>query len=300
MAGIKINKKGFIVLLVLILVVALGVGLFFILQPKADLEAPYQNTYELVHNKDLSFINQRNVKIQSLLENELSGLQNETKAQTTDEFVVFNFTNEILSTQNDVLLKNLKFTESKDDGMAKLQKDIKKNFERLNERIKECKKYLSDNLTNQLYQKIYNYRFLYEKLVDELTQYYDYMSQIFNSYLSDTVAVNCYTKIAVRTTMAWTREITMHFVNYNEEVAQYNFLASMNSLRTFNQKHLNEDPLYYLNNKEQCDKIVNNFNQLNFNDCISALAKKQYDEYIETLADDAKNCATELKTYFLG
>ena len=307
--GKSVSKRGLIFILVLLLVVGGGFALFFILKPKADLKASYQNTYELVHNQDYSYIKTRNEKIEQVLKNDLTDVSNETKAQTIAEITIYNPISGILSQTDEFLLKNLMFAQDKDGKMASLQSNIKKTYQNIKDNIAECKQYLETYLTNNqisqyanneaVYQKIYNYKTFYKKLADNVSKYYEYMSQIVNNYLYDTIEVNSYSKMEITVTCSWARKVTEFYINYNqEEIDEYNFNVSLSKLQTFITNHSNEDGMFYLNNKQDCDKLVKSFANLNFEDCIKALATTSYAEYINTLLGEAKEDAELLKTYF--
>ncbi len=310
MANVKVGKKGLIIFIAILLVIGLGVGLFFILKPKPDLEAPYNDTYVLVHSEDFAYVKSRNAKIEEVLTNRLSSIQEETYQQTKAKIVVYNQVSVVLDTQNEIYLDNLKFTENKGEDMAKLQQEIKKNYSELNDNIAECKKYLETYLTNQqineytsndaLYQKVYNYKFLYEKLINSQTKYYEYMSKIFANYLSDTISVNKHSKMTIQTTASWARKITEYYLNYKEEeMTQFNFAQSISKLQSFANTHKADDVLYYVDHKADCDVAASNFANLNFDDCINALATYKYDEFIASLEGAVAESATALKSYFL-
>lgn len=312
MANVKVSKKGWIVFLSIIVVIGLGVGLFFILKPKPDLKAPYDNTYSLVYNQDFEYVKTKNVRLQQVLIDRQSDISSiETFAQTKEEFTVYNQISEILDKQNEIFLDNLKFAEDKGEDMAKLQQEIKKVYNNLNDNIEECKTYLetylaSNNQINSytnsesLYQKIYNYKFLYQKLIDNQTKYYEYMSKLFAEYLTDTISVNRYNKIAVQTTSSWARKITEYYLSYNQEnMVQYNFTQALSKLIDFTNAHSEEEVLFYVNNKENCDLIADHFANVNFEECVNALATYKYNEYTEGLEGNTKESANALKNYFL-
>ena len=309
MANVKVGKKGLTVLLIVLIVIGLGVGLFLILRPKPDLNAPYNDTYELVHSDSLAYVQKGNKNIKDALIEKEADLQSiETYSQTKAKITVYNNVSEILSTLNTTYLDNLKFTENKGDNMANLQQDIKKNYAELKENIESCKTYIETYLTknqiNQynsesLYQKIYNYKYLYEKLIDSQTKYYEYMSQIFAEYLTDTVMVNRYSKIAVQTTASWARKITEYYLSYKQEdMTQYDFENALSRLNNFANVRSLENTKY-INQKENCDKIADDFAKVNFDECVNALATYTYETYTTSLEGETRDSAIALKTYFL-
>ena len=126
------------------------------------------------------------------------------------------------------------------------------------------------------------------------------MSRIFAEYLADTITVNKYTKINARATASWARKITEYYVKYDtEEISQHNFTASLNCLINFTDRHYNDDDLYYIDNKADCDVLAENVNNLDFAQLINALATYSYGEYVESLEGATKDSAVALQSYFL-
>ena len=302
-----INKKFFVIALVLVLLVAGGIGLYYILKPKADTKLAFSQVYEVTHSEDYSYIKARNQKICDVLSS--LSVSEESYATTKFQFSSLKSVNQTLDLQNDTILNNIMFVQEKDDGLVKLQQKMTESFNKLKESIKSCKTYVDTYLTNkmineyttsQLYLKIYNYKPIYTNYMASLVDFYSYLGQVFNSYLYDTIAVNPLSRANVFVTTSWAKKVADFIVDYKDEYSEYNFDLATSKLYSFSNKAKNISISEYVNNKESYDAFANTLSKVNLDDCITALAKGAYETYVQGLEGEAKTNAESLKSYFLG
>ena len=302
-----INKKFFVTALLLVLLVAGGIGLYYILKPKADTKLAFSQVYEVTQSEDYSYVKARNQKICDVL----SGLSvsEESYTLTNFQFGSLKSVNQSLDLQNDTILNNIMFVEEKDSDLVKLQQNMTESFNKLKESIGACKTYVDTYLTNkmieeyttaQLYLRIYNYKPMYTNYMVCLADFYSYVGQVFDGYLYDTIAANPLSRANVLVTTAWAKKVTDFVVNYKDEYAEYNFDVATSKLYSFSNKAKNTGVSEYVNNKATYDEFANTLAKVNLEDCITALAKGAYETYVEGLEGEAKTNAQSLKTYFVG
>lgn len=307
MAKRQINKKFLVILLVLIVVVAGGVGLFILLKPKADLKAPYNNTYALVNNQDYKYVKQRNYKIELLLEQTLTSIQDENYNLTKHTFNVLNNINTLLTSQNEVLLENLLFAKDHNGKMVDVQKNLTKAYENVLQQLDVCKAhltYLTDaEIANYsldtLWQKIYNYKALYVNYIDAVTDFYSFAGDIFENYLYNTIDVNPLVKQNIQTIVKWSNSLADCFINYSQENSLESLNQSYVNLFNFAETYKNVKGVSYFSNITAYNELLSNFNNVDFNTCINHLSLNSYPNFVDNLLGPEKASAITLgKNYF--
>ena len=302
-----INKKFFVIALLLVLLVAGGIGLYQILKPKADTTLAFDQAYEITQSEDYNYVKSRNNKIFNVLSGLSTGEQ--TYELTKMQFNSFVSINSSLDNLNPFILNQIMFTCDNDGQFVKLQKEMTKSFESLKQSIQDCKTYVDTYLTNQmiseyttaqLYLRIYNYKAIYIKYITDLADFYEYIGKVFDAYMYETIAVNPLTKANMFVACSWAKKTTSLIADYKDEYSDYNFSLALSSLSSFCLKAKNTSVSEYVNNKAHYDNFVKTLNAVNLDDCFNALAKGGYAEYVEGMqeGEEKTNCQT-LQPYFL-
>lgn len=299
-----INKKFFVTTICLLAVIALGIGLYFLFRPKVDLKAPYNDFYSLTTSSDYTFVTEKNEVICNYID---AKLKDNLDEQTIATFKSLNFVTKVLNDQNTLLLDNLLFANDHDGKMLKLQQTTRKNFETLTKDITECKQYLETYLDTdinytsleQVAQKVVNYKTFYVKFMQSLTAFYSNLDEIFENYLYNTIDVNEFTKYNTKTITSWSSAL-LNNITDNKDLKISDLETSCNNLSHFNETIKNLSIDYYYENFNTFSVRFENFNNVNFNDCIKNLANNTYESYVEKLEGDAKTSAQVLgESYFM-
>ena len=301
------NKKFIIIAISIILVIAIVVGCVFLFSPKVDLDAPYNDTYSVTQSDDYSYMFNKNQYVCTVL-GELNGVENENFDSVVQAFFDINTTLQLLSYQNEFLLKNLLFTQDKDSKMLKLQQDISNKRKDIEEIMQNSKVYIEQYLTseaiatypddNATFTRIQNYfNEFYKDFAKNLTSYYKMIADVFDRYLVDTFEVNNLTKRDVLSLYYWADKLCEYYSS--GEVDQNALSLSVQKLGNFSNSLSITNSQKYTDDMSKYDAILANFNKLNFDEVIDNLAKNTYDEYIASLGEEQSACATALKSYFM-
>lgn len=301
------NKKFIIIAISIILVIAIVVGCVFLFSPKVDLDAPYNDTYSVTQSDDYSYMFNKNQYVYTVL-GELNGVENENFDSVVQAFFDINTTLQLLSYQNEFLLKNLLFTQDKDSKMLKLQQDISNKRKDIEEIMQNSKVYIEQYLTseaiatypddNATFTRIQNYfNEFYKDFAKNLTSYYKMIADVFDRYLVDTFEVNNLTKRDVLSLCYWADKLCEYY--FGGEVDQNALSSSVQKLGNFSNSLSITNSQKYTDDMSKYDAILANFNKLNFDEVIDNLAKNTYDEYIASLGEEQSACATALKSYFM-
>ena len=301
-----INKKFFVTALLLVILVAGGIGLYYLLKPKADTKLAFSQAYEVTQSEDYSYIKARNQKICDALSS--LHTSEDSYSLTKFQFSTYKSINSSLDLQNTLILDNIMFVEEKDGDLVKLQQEMTESFNKLKESISACKTYVDTYLTNsmideytdsQLYLKIYNYKPMYTNYISCLADFYSYIGQVFDGYLYDTISVNPLSRANVLVTTSWAKILTDFVSDYKDEYSEYNFNLAVSKLYNFSNKSKNTGVSEYVNNKAQYDVFANTLSKVNLDNCMTALAKGAYANYVQGLEGDEKTNAESLTNYFL-
>ncbi len=303
-----INKKFLIIVLFLIIAVAGGVGLYFLLKPKPDLKAPYNNTYQLTTNDDYNYVLSYNQKILDYFVDYLD-LDNEEIANSQDKYLILNDMLSVYDSINNQLLNNLLFTKDYDGKMVDPQRSMSDSYQKVLSNVEICKDYLNTYLTldkvenyptnEHIWQMINNYNSLYFDFLNELSNFYYYAGEIFENYLINTIEVNDLTKQNITTTVLWAKEII--FKTTSSEANVLNLSISSENLRLFVSRNNGLKRDEYFVNKTYYDNLLKCFKNISLEDCIKNLTDDTYQQFVEGQTSQEKmEFATTLgKMYFL-
>lgn len=303
-----INKKFLIICLFLIFAIAGGVGLYFLLKPKADLKAPYNNTMQLIINEDYNYVTEYNQTIIDYFNNYLDLTNNEYKLNE-QKYESLNNILKIYNSINNQLIENFIFTKDYDNKMVQTQRSMTESYEKVLENVSICKNYINSYLTldkiesyptNQhIWQMIYNYNQLYFNFAKELSNFYFYAGEIFKNYLINTIDVNSLTKQNIQATVNWAKEIVANITGNDANVDQC--VLSIENLKVFVTTNNNLKSDAYFFNKNYYDNILKCFNKINLSECINHLANNTFDKFAsEQTSQEKIEFATKLgREYFL-
>ena len=302
-----INKKFFVIALLLVLLVAGGIGLYYILKPKADTRLAFEQVYEVTQSEDYAYVKQRNNKVCAVLAS--LSTSEESYELTKFQFNSFSSINASLDLHNSFILDHIMFVNDDDTKLVNLQKEMTKSFETLKQSIHSCKTYVDTYLTNQmiesyttaqLYLRLYNYKPIYIQYITSLTEFYECIGKLFEGYMYETIAVNPLTKANVFVACSWAKKTANLIAFYKDEYADYNFTWAIATLSSFSTRAKNTSVSEYVNNKEHYDTFASTLKKVDLNACFEALAKGDYENYANSLeGEDGANCLA-LKSYFLG
>lgn len=309
-----INKKAFIIMLVVILAIGGGVGLYFLLRPKADLSKPYNNFYSLSTNEKYNEM-QKNI---DNLQQYIKSLQviDFTTSDEKEQFItiqnkfdIFEDVELVHQSLNDVFLNNLPFAKDNDGKMLKTQQNMTKSYEEVLKKLDTAKNYYDTYLTNeQLEQKnnaqvinlLKNFENFYIDYFCELCNFYDYAGQIFSNYLEKNFTVNRFSCLVITSTCTWQKQLanSVKGENFDKETQH----SSYERLDNFTSKNFGEFDNYYTSQTE-FDNILDCFNFVSFNDSLQAVIENKYTDFTNGLeSDEQKVQAKTLKEkfYYLG
>lgn len=241
-----INKKVVIFFVVIIVLAGIGFAIYHFTKPKVDLEAPYNNYYDLTTNSDFDLVNSYNAKVTSYLN---SCLLTETNQETKTEiqfylntYKTLNNISTRLKLLNDIVINNIAFTYDYDGKMLEVQQNMTKSYNAVLEKIADCKtyiqKYLADekveNINNsQLFSYSKNYVSYYFAYFNEYTTFYAYVGEVFKTYTKDSFDVNQTARYAVKSITNWTNSLAQKVTNWQDEYTFDDINKSLNNLVDF-------------------------------------------------------------------
>ena len=304
-----INKKALLIIFIVILIVAGGVGLYFLLRPKVDLTAPYNDFYSYSTNKDIQSVNSQKNQIDSYLS---SCISRESEQEQKNKFqdIKNRYTNissmqSIYDSLSPALLKNLPFTKDNDDKMLKTQQNMSKSYKNLSNLANDCISFYNTYLTEQsvlgknnyhMIQTIKSYNDIYYNYTDELSNFYNYACQIFASYLTPSYQANRLSHYSYVTIGGWQDNIVTNICgesyDYNQNV------KSLQNLSNFIANYI--DTTKYYETQTSFDELLDNFDGVDVNVCAERLATNSYSGYVSEQTDELKEKLTTLgKKFFL-
>ncbi len=300
------NKKFIVIAISILLIVAIAVGCYFIFKPRVDLDAPYNDTYSLVHNDDFNYVINQNFNVYNALQ-DLTNVSSENYQTVKQTFKDLNMVIQTVLSQNNFLLENLLFTQDKDGNMLSLQREISEMKEIILKSSADCKTYINQYLTqsaiqkypddNAIFRYVQNYYKYYINFSSNLTKYYKLISDITTNYLIDTFTINPLTKYNIKSLYYWANAIC---INYSTlDIEQNTLSTAIGHLTDFNNSIILNDSTY-IKNSDFYDALFSNFLILNFDDIINNLSKNTFDDYISSLDGEQKTSAVALKNnYYL-
>lgn len=309
-----INKKALLILFIIAVLVAGGIGIYFLVKPKVDLDAPFNNFYELMTNNDYKQVQSYNEKIYNYLltcedrttnqtEKDEIGKFKVTYSQIQNAFLVYN-------NIKDILLDNLIFTKDNDGNMLKIQQNMTNSYKEVLSNVKNCKIYLDNylidskvdinNKSNKIVMDlITNYNNIhYFKYLNSLSNFYNIASQIYQNYLTMTYKVNRLSGYVVNTTCVWQQKLMQKITDVNSNAEQIN--VSQTKLTNFQNTQMEKSKNYY-NNQTNYDNLLDIFYNIKFDKCIDNLANNTYSNFVESQqTENLKNKAKVLgEDFFL-
>ncbi len=308
-----INKKVLLTMIIIIALVGIGVGAYFIFKPKPDLKAPFQNTYSLNNNETYSNVLNFNKNLIDILNttdfSSLNDEEQESIQKSKYVYGIFSNVKSSLNSINDTLLNNLYFIEDKDNTLYKVQQSATKNYEKIIDITTKCQDYINSYLKPEilesynsnriLWQKIDNYNNFYNDLFLTIVSFYSDIGNIFYNYTISTISANKYTKYNILTTVQWAEKTINLLLNNNSEILNSELLESSNKLNNFVNKNIVNPINEYYEDAEYYNYILDCFKFISFNDCITALSKNAFAEYLKTLDESLIQYASILKiNYF--
>ena len=309
-----INKKVLLVMVIIIALVGIGVGAYFIFKPKPDLKAPFENTYSLYNNETYADVLEFNQNLIDILNTtDFSTLSDEEKDSiqvSKYKYQIFSDLQNAYNSIEETLTKNLLFIEDKDNLLYKIQQSATKNYENIIESADECKNYINSYLKPQiietyqsseiLWQKIDNYNNFYNQLFTSISLFYSDIGDIFYTYSVDTINANRYTKYNILTTVKWAEQTANLIINYSGENNPEDLLNASQSLKNFVNKNIVNPTNEYFQDADYYNYVLDCFNYVDFNDCITALACNNFISYANGLSDDLIKYAAVLQiNYFM-
>ena len=294
-----INKKALVVMFVIILLIGAGVGAYFLFKPKPDLNAPYQNTYSLLTNTTYQKINNSNSKVVEYLNECLTSAQTSEEISqitlTLNKYTSLDEIYEVYDEISEIFLNNLPFVKDYDSKMVEVQQSMTKSFESVLEKLDACndhyEQYLTintvSNINNvQLFNYITNYNAIYFDYFTELASFFEYASNIFQSYTVKSFEVNPYSEMFIKTICSWAKMLSSNIISLDSDGDFAQLKLSLENLEDFVDTNCEDFEKYYLN-KTALDTLLNNFNGLDFNTLITNLANNTYSAFIDEQTDES-------------
>ena len=308
-----INKKFVVIVFLLIFAVGIGVGVYFLLKPKADLKAPYNDTYAILNNQDVDVVLNYNNKLNGIL---IQTFINPGDKAAKLELLLtkYSYFEEIESDYlklNAFLLDNLMFTKDHDGKMQELQKQMHDSYEDILEKTANCMSYINLYLTDAkiqsyqsndlLWQRIYNYTVLHEEFMEEFAEFYKHAGQICKNYLAKSTTANPLSVNYINIATAWADGIVENIIDLGEQESHISISSSKTILNNFINRNRNLTPEDYFENLEVYNNLFDKLNTLNFEDVISSLANSTYSDYVNSIDDEQQKSNAEYlgKNYFL-
>ena len=145
-----INKKALLSIFIVLAIIAGGIGLYFLLRPKVDLNAPYNNFYDYKTDESINEVISYNTNIYQYIVTCEDREQDETFKNSIGErgkiieqvLKIYN----LYSTIDTKMLDNLIFTKNNDGKMLKYQRNMTNSFIDLKKSANDCKNYIDTYL----------------------------------------------------------------------------------------------------------------------------------------------------------
>ena len=317
-----INKKVLGIMIFIVLAVGIGVAVFMLTRPKADLEAPYNNTYDLTINSDYKQVQQYHNIIAVHLdacnkniteEQANTNLINKADIQLTiDMYSVIESVNASYEVLNVNFLQNFAFTQDSDGQMIKVQQAMTESYNALLEKLASCTTHINTYLLEhkitgkaytQIYREIANYTVFYLDYMTELTNFYYLAGQIYQNYLVPSFEVNPLNKQNVQSITVWAKELVANIAieDYNEEFCSITTLKdSALKLNLFSITKFVSGQTYFAQ-KAVYDELLKCFSDISGEELIKAVARQNHKVFIEGLETaEQKTSATKICTDYFG
>lgn len=316
-----INKKVLTIAIIVVLAIAVGVVIFILTRPKADLEAPYNNSYDLVTNTDYLQVEKYHDIIEGYLNNcydniseEQANTNNIDKTEIKLTINKYQTVKKVLATYKTLdvsFLNTMAYTCDSDGKMLEVQQNMSKSYDNVLVELGDCVAHINsylvehkakDKAYTQLYREIVNYTVFYFEYLTELSNFYDYASQVFEKYLVNTFDVNPISKQNIRTGAIWAKEILANVITYNAEFCTIEtLLSSVSKLESFTTSAIIGKNNYYGEQRANYDKILKSMQGLDTVELVKAVARLNHKVYIEGLeTDEQKTNATTLCSGYYG
>lgn len=316
-----INKKVLTIAIFVVIAIAVGVVVYMLTRPKANLNAPYNNSYDLINDTDYLQVQKYHNIVEGYLEtcyaeitDEQANTNNIDKTEiklTISKYQTINKVLDTYKTLDTTFLKTMAFACDSDGKMLQVQQNMTASYETLLDKLTNCVAHINsylvehkakDKAYTQLYREIANYNIFYFEYLTELSNFYDYASQIFENYLVNTFDVNPISKQNIKTGVVWAKEIIANIVNYNAEFCTIeNLTNSSTKLQTFTTSVIVEKSNYYSEQKSNYDTILNSMKNLDIVELVRAVARLNHKVFIEGLeTEEQKTNATTLCSGYFG
>lgn len=306
-----LNRKFIIIMIVLLVLVGGGVGLYFLLKPKPDFDDAYNKNYELIHNSEYTTFYENNASIISMINNvkesDLNGVANaDTISSFMNRYSNFNVIIDSYSNLEDTLNENLLFVNKSDKEYVNTQKLLDESAKVLNENLTNSKSefdtYLSPSKISEyskitLWQKLTNYNTFSAKTMQSLNKFYENISTVFNEHLSNSISVNPLTKLTVKSSCLWaTNCVNVSIENIS---VSYGELNGAILLKSFTKTHNDYSNSLYYEYTNKINSILSLINSFDLNEIVLHLANGTTAVWVGQMEEqNASNASTVLNKYF--
>lgn len=285
------KKKIFTIVFALVVVAIGAFVLISVLNPKPEMEAPYENFYAVVNNENLEIVEKNNDNLVTYM-SEFAGSDLVKSAEpymtkyTAMQKLFDNYTKLDEYIQNNIL-----YLTDYDYNLAKIQRELTEKHEVVIAKYTDCVNHIKthivplrkQNLTNswQMMNAISAYDTLFMNFVSEYAEFYSLTAELFANYTTTTMEANPYTRLNLKTITKWSQKIVT-----NIKAGSFDGLESaVANLEKFTSTVIVSNPNMYYHSFEYFNDLINKTNKLP-DEAYTALANNTVSTYFASITDE--------------
>lgn len=298
------KKKIFIAIFVLVLVAGGIILAINLLNPKPNMEAPYQNFYTVVNHKDIDTITTNNNNIIEYMED---FTDDSLKTAAAPYLTKYNSAKNILLSyeESNVFIEtNILYLTDYDKNLVKIQRELTESHENVLEKYTACVNYIKSDIVPKksnanswtMMQAIISYDKLFVELLTELSNFYEITAKLYSSYATSTINSNPYTKQNVLSTAIWAKSIVQKISTNSLD----GIVDASKNLLNFVSISFTSNPNMYFDKFEHYNALLEDINNMP-SDIYTALSSNTQESYLSNITDEIQksNIRIILNTYFM-
>ena len=299
------KKKKITIIVFALIFVAVGVFvLISILNPKPDMQAPYENFYAVVNNENLEIVEKNNDNlINYMSEFAETGLISTSTPYMTKYTVMQKMFNNYTKL-DEYIQNNILYLTDYDYKLVHIQKQLTEKHEVVIAKYDACVSHIkthivplrqANNTTSwTMMNAITAYDTLFMDFVGEYAEFYTITTELFANYTT-TIDANPYTRVNLKTVAKWSQKIVENL----KEGKFDGVVTAVSNLERFTSSVIVSNPSMYYNSFEYFNSLIAKINSMP-EELYAALANDTVETYYTSITDTQVQADTQqvLEEYF--
>lgn len=300
------KKKKLFIIVFAIIFVAIGVFvLITVLNPKPEMQAPYENFYAVVNNENLEIVEKNNDNLVNYMSEfaETGLVTASTPYMTKYKAMQKLFDN--YTKLDEYIQSNILYLTDYDYKLVNIQRQLTEKHEVVIEKYNACVSHIKKHIVPlrqaqntdswTMMNAITAYDTLFMDFVSDYAEFYSITAELFANYTTTTIDANPYTRLNLKTITKWSQKIVENLKATTFDGVE----TAVANLEKFTSSVMVSNPSMYYNSFEYFNGIIDKINALP-DEVYTALANNTVDAYVSAIQDTQTQTDTKktIEDYF--